>query len=665
MSPCTFSRRCVLYAALARMTGARGRSAFVAARVRAPPAARRVRGLGQRAQGRPLGTLLHARPLGLRVRMPNGRGSRVCCVVTLCLLLGLLSKSTLVTLPAVLLLLDWWPLGRLGAMAPAGPGVRVTLRRAVLEKLPMFLLVAAVATIIFVVGRAAGAMSSLERCPSARACATRSSPTSSTRRRASGRAASPCSIRCASEASPVWPSLAAALLLAAVSHLRGAPGARAALPRRRLALVPGDARPHDRARPGRRAGARGSLHVPAADRTLDRASPGAPATCSTACARGASPGPRRRPCSRRSGSARGSSCNTGGIPSRCSSTPWPSRRRTPSRICSSATPTCDAGDVDAAERHYARAAAIDPGQAPARLGLADVRAWRGDLAGAIAAYERELRSHPNDPLVAGTLRLRTAAGGSRRRSAGPARDRRRSAPGFGAAARGPRGRRPASWDARRTRSPAIERRSRLDPGQRRRREQPRVAARRPARTRRARSGRSRSRWPSARRVRVAPKTPLCSIRSPSPTQRRPFRRGRRDGRASRRIRGGKRTSRSWRTRSENAARSMPPGAPTSSLPPPARPAPSQPAQARREQSLPGPRRSPATLACMATSETAERTRPERSRARSASARRAHGSHRARARARNARGLRADQAPRVPDLRRPGIRSPESESAVRL
>jgi len=60
-----------------------------------------------------------------------------------------------------------------------------------------------------------------------------------------------------------------------------------------------------------------------------------------------------------------------------------------------------AGDADAAERHYTQAASIQPGQSPARLGLADVRALRGDLPGAIAAYERELRSHPNDPLAAG------------------------------------------------------------------------------------------------------------------------------------------------------------------------------------------------------------------------------------------------------------------------
>jgi tetratricopeptide (TPR) repeat protein len=48
--------------------------------------------------------------------------------------LGLLSKPMLVTLPAVMLLLDWWPLDRLGTRA-AGEG---GWRRVVVEKLPFF-----------------------------------------------------------------------------------------------------------------------------------------------------------------------------------------------------------------------------------------------------------------------------------------------------------------------------------------------------------------------------------------------------------------------------------------------------------------------------------------------------------------------------------------------
>jgi len=60
-----------------------------------------------------------------------------------------------------------------------------------------------------------------------------------------------------------------------------------------------------------------------------------------------------------------------------------------------------AGDTEAAERHYEQAVAIDPEWTPPRLGLADVHATRGNLARAIAGYERELKRHPNDPLAAG------------------------------------------------------------------------------------------------------------------------------------------------------------------------------------------------------------------------------------------------------------------------
>ena len=57
------------------------------------------------------------------------------------LLLGLMSKSMLVTLPCVLLLLDYWPLGRLGK---DWREFRQRLPKLVGEKLPLFLLVAAI-----------------------------------------------------------------------------------------------------------------------------------------------------------------------------------------------------------------------------------------------------------------------------------------------------------------------------------------------------------------------------------------------------------------------------------------------------------------------------------------------------------------------------------------
>ena len=74
-------------------------------------------------------------------------------VVALCLVLGLLAKPVVVTLPFALLLLDYWPLRRLapaGAAAP-WPLDRARLARAVLEKLPLLALAAVASAITFMV----------------------------------------------------------------------------------------------------------------------------------------------------------------------------------------------------------------------------------------------------------------------------------------------------------------------------------------------------------------------------------------------------------------------------------------------------------------------------------------------------------------------------------
>ena len=82
---------------------------------------------------------------------------------------GLMAKPMLVTLPFVLLLLDWWPLGRTargGARAPGrDPGSRAAAL--VLEKWPLLLLTAASATVTWVAQQRAGAIRPLEAFPPA------------------------------------------------------------------------------------------------------------------------------------------------------------------------------------------------------------------------------------------------------------------------------------------------------------------------------------------------------------------------------------------------------------------------------------------------------------------------------------------------------------------
>jgi len=88
--------------------------------------------------------------------------------VLLCLCVGLMAKPILVTAPFVLLLLDFWPLRRHAAAGAyggdpwePGPGEgwgfeRARLKTLILEKLPMFAVVAVSCTVTFFVQRSAG-----------------------------------------------------------------------------------------------------------------------------------------------------------------------------------------------------------------------------------------------------------------------------------------------------------------------------------------------------------------------------------------------------------------------------------------------------------------------------------------------------------------------------
>src|SRR5262249_17308767 len=70
---------------------------------------------------------------------------------------GLMSKPMLVSLPLVLLLLDYWPLGRAAD--------RKAWRGLFLEKVPLFVLAAVSSLVTFLVQRAGGAVRSLESFP--------------------------------------------------------------------------------------------------------------------------------------------------------------------------------------------------------------------------------------------------------------------------------------------------------------------------------------------------------------------------------------------------------------------------------------------------------------------------------------------------------------------
>lgn len=84
--------------------------------------------------------------------------------VFLCMLLGILSKPMMVTFPCVLLLLDFWPLGRLSG-APWSAEWRTTAQRLVLEKLPLFALTVFSCLMTMRAQRAGGAVSTMETLP--------------------------------------------------------------------------------------------------------------------------------------------------------------------------------------------------------------------------------------------------------------------------------------------------------------------------------------------------------------------------------------------------------------------------------------------------------------------------------------------------------------------
>jgi hypothetical protein len=75
---------------------------------------------------------------------------------------GLLSKPMVVTLPVVLLLLDYWPLGRLGSEAGRRPSKALAL---LLEKWPLLLLAVLSGVVTFCAQQSAGTVSSLEKTP--------------------------------------------------------------------------------------------------------------------------------------------------------------------------------------------------------------------------------------------------------------------------------------------------------------------------------------------------------------------------------------------------------------------------------------------------------------------------------------------------------------------
>jgi protein O-mannosyl-transferase len=142
-----------------RMTGARWRSALLAALFALHPV--HVESVAWVAERKDvLSTLFGLLALLAYVSYARRSGGWRYAAVLTCFALSLLSKPMLVTLPFVMLLLDYWPLRRWAAEAPGGAA---SIRGLLLEKVPLIALSAASSVVTVLAQRSGGAIVQLAR----------------------------------------------------------------------------------------------------------------------------------------------------------------------------------------------------------------------------------------------------------------------------------------------------------------------------------------------------------------------------------------------------------------------------------------------------------------------------------------------------------------------
>ncbi|MDB6112614.1 MAG: Tetratricopeptide 2 repeat protein [Pedosphaera sp.] len=152
----------LLFAVLRRMTGATWRSALVAALFAWHPL--HVESVAWVAERKDvLSACFWLLTILAYLRYVERPGPKRYLLTLLLFALGLLSKPMVVTLPCVLLLLDYWPLNRHGGTAVDKPPV--PWHRLVWEKVPFFILAAVASTVTFRVQASGGSVASLAIWP--------------------------------------------------------------------------------------------------------------------------------------------------------------------------------------------------------------------------------------------------------------------------------------------------------------------------------------------------------------------------------------------------------------------------------------------------------------------------------------------------------------------
>jgi len=172
----------LLFLVLNRMTQAIWQSAFVAALFALHPL--RVESVAWVAERKDvLSTFFWMLTMGVYVSYIARPGLSRYLALLLCFTLGLMAKPMLVTLPLVLLLLDYWPLGRLKQQPPQEPlsednsrtppvgapvrpaGHWPLLRALLIEKIPLFALAALSSIVTYLAQSHGGAVRSFQALP--------------------------------------------------------------------------------------------------------------------------------------------------------------------------------------------------------------------------------------------------------------------------------------------------------------------------------------------------------------------------------------------------------------------------------------------------------------------------------------------------------------------
>jgi tetratricopeptide (TPR) repeat protein len=158
---------CLLAAILAALTGRFWPSLLAAALFAVHPV--RVESVAWISERKDLlGALFFLLALAAHLRHARRPGAARLGITSLLMALGLMAKPMVVTLPFVLLLLDWWPLGRWRRAGPraAGGGARgVRAWLPLAEKAPLFLLAGLSSWVTVLAQRRGGALESLENLP--------------------------------------------------------------------------------------------------------------------------------------------------------------------------------------------------------------------------------------------------------------------------------------------------------------------------------------------------------------------------------------------------------------------------------------------------------------------------------------------------------------------